>query len=109
MVFALAGDSTTTSVFRNAFSPALARDLGLPPFACVVAFFAAAVLAVAIRVPGAALDAGTPVWVHGPRRPAEEIFPNLLPAKPFQLQFRQAAQRFVGRHFCPSGEHVDVN
>src|SRR5215470_8972746 len=101
MVFALAGDSTTTSVFRNAFSPALARDLGLPPFACVVAFFAAAVFAVAIRVPGAALVAGTPVWVHGPRGPAQEIFPNPLPSKPFDLQFSQPAQSFVGSHSRP--------
>src|SRR5205807_4953707 len=109
IVFAFAGDSTTTSVLRKAFSFAGARALPLPAFACEAAFFAAVVLAVAIRVPGAALDAGAPVWVHGPRRPAKEIFPRALAAKTFQLQLGQPAERLVGGHSRAVREYVDVH
>src|SRR5438067_6385012 len=97
-----------TSVLRKAFAGGSApRPLPLRPLACEAAFFVA-VLAVAIRFLGAALDADTPVWVQGRSLAAQEIFPGCLPAKPRQLQLSQPPERFVGRYMRSGCQRVDV-
>src|SRR5258706_15974525 len=106
MVFAFAGDSTTTSVLPFArVDVSLAADFLLAVL--LLAF-------VAMSPSGAAIDAGAPKKVQTRTRPsgipdglsAEEVFPRPLYAHPLELQIRQPAQGFRCRDLRPVGEVV---
>src|SRR5437867_6935446 len=107
IVFALAGDSTTTSVLRKAFAAALDEEpFALRPLDLGVAFFAA-VLALAMISPG------RPRCRHsrfGSRetRAADENLPGFLVDESLQLQLGQPAKRLLDAKLRSSGERVDL-
>src|SRR5438067_6516830 len=104
MVFALAGDSTTTSVLP------LARAVGSPSllaFALVfraLAVFAAAALLVAMSSSGRRSMPALPIGFESSA--AQEIFPGPLHDHALHLQLRQLSQRFPGRDLRAEGEVV---
>src|SRR6266851_1361178 len=108
MVFAFAGDSTTTRVLRKIFGAASDAELfALRPFALGGAFFAA-VLAVAMVSWGGSRCRHSRFGSR-PTPAAEEILPGSLVDEPLQLQLRQPAERLVGAKLRPRGENVHVH
>src|SRR6267378_2916117 len=93
MVFAFAGDSTTTSVLRKDFASA-AEPFALRPFAFGAAFFAV-VLALAMFSWGGSRCRHSRFGSR-PTLAAEEILPGFLVDEPFQLQLRQESEGLVG-------------
>src|SRR5437870_8678376 len=103
MVFALAGDSTTTSVLVRARAPASAEPLAfLAVFPAFVVF--AAALLIAMFPSGRRKMPALPNGFESSA--AQEIFPGPLQRHALQLQFRELSQRFPGRDLRAQGEVV---
>src|SRR5216684_1532854 len=109
MVFALAGDSTTTSVLRKTLAATSdAGPFALRPFALGDEAFFAAVLALAMVSWGRSRCRHSR-FGSGPTPAAEEILPGFLVDEPFQLELRQAPERLVSAKLGPAGENVHVH
>src|ERR1700682_988808 len=103
MVFALAGDSTTTSVLpftRAVTSPSL--DAFLTLLRALVLF--AVVLLVAIYPSGRRSMPALPNGFESSA--AQEVFPGPLHDHAFQLQLRELSKRLPGRDLRTEGEVV---